>query len=43
MIICSCNLLTDQDVRSAVQAERLRSTGQAYRRLGCSPKCGRCA
>ena len=35
MIVCSCNVLSDQDVRSAVEAER--------RRLGCSAQCGRCA
>lgn len=43
MIVCSCNVLTDQDVRSAVKAGRPHSTGQVYGRLGCSPKCGRCA
>ncbi|WP_202301789.1 (2Fe-2S)-binding protein [Mesorhizobium sp. 131-2-1] len=42
MIVCSCNVLTDQDVRSAVEAERTRSTSQVYNRLGCNPKCGRC-
>jgi bacterioferritin-associated ferredoxin len=43
MIVCSCNVLSDQDVRSAVEAERPRSTSQVYGCLGCSPKCGRCA
>jgi bacterioferritin-associated ferredoxin len=43
MIVCSCNVLTDQDVRSAVKAGRRCSTSQVYGRLGCSPKCGRCA
>lgn len=43
MIICSCNVLSDLDVRSVVEAERTRSIGQVYGRLGCSPKCGRCA
>jgi len=43
MIVCSCNVLTDRDVRSAVTAGRRRSTSQVYGRLGCSPKCGRCA
>lgn len=42
MIVCSCNVLSDQDVRSAVEAER-RSTRQVYGCLGCSAKCGRCA
>ena len=41
MIVCSCNVLSDQDVRSAVEAEVPRSSGQVYRCLGCSAKCGR--
>ena len=43
MIICSCNVLSDQDVRSAVKAERTRSISQVYGCLGCSAQCGRCA
>jgi bacterioferritin-associated ferredoxin len=44
MIVCSCNVLSDQDVRTAVTAEgRPRSTGQVYGCLGCSAQCGRCA
>jgi bacterioferritin-associated ferredoxin len=44
MIVCSCNVLSDQDVRAAVGAEaRPRSTGQVYGCLGCSAQCGRCA
>ena len=44
MIVCSCNVLTDHDVRTAVTAEaRPRSTGQVYGCLGCSAQCGRCA
>jgi len=43
MIVCSCNVLSDHDVRSAVEAERTRSISQVYRCLGCSAKCGRCA
>lgn len=42
MIICSCNVLSDQDIRSAVEAGRTRSISQVYGCLGCSPKCGRC-
>jgi bacterioferritin-associated ferredoxin len=42
MIVCSCNVLSDQDVRSAVEAERTLSTSQVYGCLGCSPQCGRC-
>ena len=43
MIICSCNVLTDRDIRSAVEAERTRSITEVYGCLGRSPQCGRCA
>ena len=45
MIVCSCNVLSDHDVRSAVSgAEDLpRNAKQIYGCLGCSAECGRCA
>ena len=44
MIICSCNVLSDDAVRTAVSgAAAPRTTGQVYGCLGCSPQCGRCA
>lgn len=45
MIICSCNVLTDREVRTMLAtAFRLpTTTGQVYKCLGCRPKCGRCA
>ena len=44
MIICSCNVLSDQDVRSIVGApDAPRTAAQVHRCLGCSPECGRCA
>ena len=44
MIICSCNVLSDQAVRSAVAApDAPRTAAQVHRCLGCSPECGRCA
>jgi bacterioferritin-associated ferredoxin len=44
MIVCSCNVLSDQDVRDAVTTQaRPRSAGQVYDCLGCSAQCGRCA
>ena len=43
MIVCSCNVLSDQDVRSAVAVERTRSTSRVYGCLGCSAQCRRCA
>jgi bacterioferritin-associated ferredoxin len=45
MIVCSCNILSDHDVRSAVRAsEDLPCNAkQVYGCLGCSAECGRCA
>jgi bacterioferritin-associated ferredoxin len=44
MIVCSCNVLSDHQVRAAVQGDQNPlSTAQLYECLGCSPQCGRCA
>ena len=45
MIVCSCNVLSDDDVRSAVSASAglPRTARQVYGCLGCSAECGRCA
>ena len=45
MIVCSCNVLTDHDVRNAVSVAQMppRTPGQIYGCLGCSAQCGRCA
>jgi bacterioferritin-associated ferredoxin len=44
MIVCSCNVLTDHDVRTALNhAETPRTPGQVYGCLGCGAQCGRCA
>jgi bacterioferritin-associated ferredoxin len=44
MIVCSCNVLSDKDVRSALEAEaKPRFASQVYGCLGCSVQCGRCA
>jgi bacterioferritin-associated ferredoxin len=51
MIVCSCNVLSDHDVRSAVNAASdlaaasnlPRNPKQIYGCLGCSAECGRCA
>jgi bacterioferritin-associated ferredoxin len=44
MIVCSCNVLTDHDVRSALNPDggNARSAGEVHRCLGCSRQCGRC-
>jgi bacterioferritin-associated ferredoxin len=45
MIVCSCNVLSDHDVRNAVSGGHslLRNAKQLYGCLGCSAECGRCA
>jgi bacterioferritin-associated ferredoxin len=45
MIICSCNVLTDHDVRATLATDGCapRTTCQVYHCLGCSAQCGRCA
>jgi bacterioferritin-associated ferredoxin len=45
MIVCSCNVFTDHDVRATLSSseEAPRSTGEVYHCLGCSAQCGRCA
>jgi len=45
MIVCSCNVLSDHDVRHAVNSadDLPRSAKQLYGCLGCSAECGRCA
>jgi len=45
MIVCSCNVISDQDVRSAVESSQHlpRNAKQIYGCLGCSAECGRCA
>jgi bacterioferritin-associated ferredoxin len=45
MIVCSCNVFSDHDVRSTLSAggDVPRTTGQVYHCLGCSAQCGRCA
>jgi bacterioferritin-associated ferredoxin len=44
MIVCSCNVLSDHDVRNAVSAagDLPRNLKQIYGCLGCSVECGRC-
>ena len=45
MIICSCNVLSDHEIRNVVTAAReqpLRAE-QVYGCLGCTMRCGRCA
>ncbi|HEX9591576.1 MAG TPA: (2Fe-2S)-binding protein [Bradyrhizobium sp.] len=45
MIICSCNVLSDHDVRRVMTAaaSQPRTASDLYGCLGCSAQCGRCA
>ncbi|MGO4526038.1 bacterioferritin-associated ferredoxin [Microvirga sp. 2MCAF35] len=45
MIVCSCNILSDGDVKACLKPGPgcPRTPAQVYRCLGCSPNCGRCA
>ncbi len=42
MIVCSCNVLSDHQVRQALNTNGPRTASQVYGCLGCSRKCGRC-
>ena len=45
MIICSCNGLTEAQVRATLNLgpdQMPRSAGRVYGCLGCKPNCGRC-
>ena len=43
MIICSCSVLSDRQVRAALDAPNPPCTPcQVHRHLGCEPKCGHC-
>ena len=45
MIVCSCNVLSDAKIKSAIDASNpvnLRTPSAVYKCLGCSPNCGRC-
>jgi len=44
MIVCSCNVLSDHEIRNVVAGSRGQlSAEQVYGCLGCSIRCGRCA
>ena len=45
MIVCSCNVLSDGDVRRCLDPgpDCPLTPAQVYRCLGCRPECGHCA
>ncbi|MGP0059130.1 MAG: bacterioferritin-associated ferredoxin [Beijerinckiaceae bacterium] len=43
MIVCSCNVISESEIKASLQDEACPRTPAAiYRCLGCSPHCGRC-
>ncbi|MTI43958.1 BFD-like [2Fe-2S] binding protein [Roseibium hamelinense] len=48
MIICSCNVLSDKQLRKAAEEMRadpngkVPTPGAVFRHLGCRPRCGSC-
>ncbi len=45
MIVCSCNRISDAQIRAARDSHPGGcpfSPGRAYKSLGCTMKCGRC-
>ena len=44
MIVCSCNCLSDTQIRTTMSgSDRPKTPSQVYRCLGCTPRCGVCA
>jgi bacterioferritin-associated ferredoxin len=43
VIVCSCNVISDHQIRSVTAERTVRATSEVYRCLGCSAECGRCA
>lgn len=45
MIVCSCNVISDHDIRSVVVSvdDDLGSAAQVYGCLGCTVRCGLCS
>jgi len=44
MIVCSCNVLSDVQVKSAIASGTTRpGISHVYDWLGCAARCGRCA
>jgi bacterioferritin-associated ferredoxin len=44
MIVCSCNVFSDAQVRSAIASSPRRPRlSRIYAALGCAAQCGRCA
>jgi bacterioferritin-associated ferredoxin len=44
MIVCSCNVLSDQQIAAVILADSYPPRiSQVYANLGCKARCGQCA
>ncbi|WP_442869109.1 (2Fe-2S)-binding protein [Bradyrhizobium sp. CCBAU 45384] len=43
MIVCSCNVLSDSQVKSTIANLKPSRPKHVYEFLSCTAKCGRCA
>jgi bacterioferritin-associated ferredoxin len=44
MIVCSCNVLSEDKVRTAARVRQVHTVADVYRELGgCTGQCHRCA
>ena len=43
MIVCSCNVLSDNEVRTVARTATRRTTSYVYGCLGCRARCVNCA
>jgi bacterioferritin-associated ferredoxin len=42
MIVCSCNVLSDEEVRTVARTVTRRTANSVYVCLHCRVRCGRC-
>jgi bacterioferritin-associated ferredoxin len=42
MIVCSCNVLSDREIRDRLASADRVSVAAVFRHMGCEAKCGRC-
>jgi bacterioferritin-associated ferredoxin len=43
MVVCSCNFLSDSQIKSALSGAPCPRMSGVYAALGCAAQCGRCA
>jgi bacterioferritin-associated ferredoxin len=43
MVVCSCNVFNDAQVRAVIASAKTPRMSQVYASLGCAAQCGCCA